>query len=151
MFNVKHAAPHSKSTLTPRRRAALCSDITRAVPRQCDTRRLAFAAAALGALLYSAHARAQEAESGGQAIGQLLETLHLRETPREPADFVMRSRPDPAGMDYQPLAPKPEAHKKKTAAELDAFGADLERARQRNLRAARNVKALDAPPRGRAQ
>lgn len=149
MFNAKHAVRGPTFALTPGRRAALCGDIARAVSRQCDTRRLTFAAATLGALLLSANARAQEAESGA-AIGQLLEILHLRETPRQPPDFVVRSRPDPGGMDYQPLAPKPEAHKKKSAAELDALGVDLERARARNLRAQRNVKALDAPSRRRA-
>jgi len=104
-----------------------------------------FSLALLGAL--SGGARAQEASSGGEFVGQAFETLHLRETPREPADFVQSTRPAPGSLDYQPLAPKPEKAKKKTAAELDALGADLAQARERNQRAARNIKSLDAPAR----
>ncbi len=95
---------------------------------------------------------AQEAQtSGGAVVGGVLDALHLRETPPPPADFVEKSRPQPETMGYRPLAAKPEPSKKRSAAQLDALGAELDAARQRNLRAARNVKALDAPARSTAK
>ena len=92
------------------------------------------------------------AQDAGDAIGGVFEALRLRETPRPPADFVQRARGDPARLDYQPLADAPApATKKKKAAELEALVEDLDRARARNQRAARDIKALDAPARAPAR
>jgi hypothetical protein len=152
MSTSKH--PVIRPAPTAGRRGHVYRAIACRVARQCDTfgalTPTIFAVALLGALS-SAQACAQESSSGGEFVGKAFETLHLRETPREPPDFVQQSRPGPASLDYQPLAPKPEKAKKKTAAELNALGADLAKARERNLRAARNIKALDAPARGPAR
>ena len=146
MSTSKHPVIRPESGAGQLYRAIACG-----VARQCDTLAALtpsiFALALLGALS-GAQARAQEAPSGGEFVGQAFEALHLRETPREPADFVQRSRPAPASLDFQPLAPKPEKAKKKTAAELNALGADLAQARERNLRAAHSIKTLDAPAHG---
>ena len=131
--------------------------------RQCDTaggarRRLrvliALAAAlALPSLCGDAAAQeageaaAQNAVSGGAVIGDVLETLHLRQTPPPPQDFVVRSRPAPDSLHYQPMKPTEKPTGKKTPAQLDALGAELEGALERNRKAAARVAVPDSASR----
>ena len=136
--------------------------------RRCDTpggaaRRLrvllALAAAlALPSLCGAAAAQepeTKEAGSGGAVIGDVLETLHLRRTAPPAQDFVARSRPDPDQLHYQPMKPteKPteKLARKKTPEQLDALGAELESALERNRKAGARVAAPDAAPRPAAR
>jgi hypothetical protein len=128
--------------------------------RQCDTaggarRRLrvliALAAAlALPSLRGEAAAQEaapQEAEAQepvfGAAIGDVLETLHLRQTPPPAQDFVVRSRPAPDSLHYQPMKPTEKPTGKKTPAQLDALGAELQGALERNRKAGARVAVPD--------
>ena len=128
--------------------------------RQCDTaggarRRLrvliALAAAlALPSLCGEAAAQeapAQAAVSGGAVIGDVLETLHLRQTPPPAQDFVVRSRPAPDSLHYQPMKPTEKPTGKKTPAQLDALGAELEGALEQNRKAGARVAVPDPAPR----
>ena len=131
--------------------------------RQCDTaggarRRLrvliALAAAlALPSLRGEAGAQeagaagAQEAVSGGAVIGDVLETLHLRQTPPPAQDFVVRSRPAPDSLNYQPMKPTEKPTGKKTPAQLDALGAELQGALEQNRKAGARVAMPDPAPR----
>jgi hypothetical protein len=92
-------------------------------------------------------AAAQEPASGGAVIGDVLETLHLRQTPPPPQDFVLRSRPAPESLDYRPMKPTETPTGKKTPAQLDALGAELEGALQRNRKAGARVAVPDPAPR----
>jgi hypothetical protein len=125
--------------------------------RQCDTAGdaarclrvlIALAAAlALPSLCGEAAAQeapAQEAPSGGAVIGDVLETLHLRQTPPPPQDFVVRSRPAPDQLQYQPMKPTEKPTGKKTPAQLDALGAELESALEQNRKAAARVAVPDS-------
>jgi hypothetical protein len=104
-------------------------------------KKLRFPLAALLIVIASATA-AQETGSmtGGQIIGGVYDALGLRKQPANEQDFVRESRP--ASMDYVPLAPKPQ-DRRKTAAELEASGAALERAAAENRRRAARVKIPD--------
>lgn len=126
-----------------------------AAARQCDTggaasarRRVAVAFAA-GLVLWGlcASASAQEANSPGAVVGDVLDALHLRQEPPAAADFVVRSRPAPGSLDYQPMKPTEKSEKKKTPAQLDALGAELESALAQNRRAGARVAAPDPAPR----
>lgn len=91
------------------------------------------------ALALAGAAAAQEAPAtGGQAIGGLFDALGFRKPPPPARDFVRESRPE--SMDYEPLAPTPPPSKKKTAAEMQAAGAALDRAIAENRRKAARVK-----------
>lgn len=89
------------------------------------------AAACLG--LHGAFA--QEPGAGGG--------LGFGSEPIPPADFVVRSRPDPASIDYTPLTPPERGANVKTSAEIEAMQADLDAALARNRRAAARVKIPD--------
>ena len=131
--------------------------------RQCDTgggaaRRLrvliALAAAlALPSLRGEAAAQeagaaaAQETASGGAMVGNVLETLHLRQTPPPAQDFVVRSRPAPDQLQYQPMKPTEKPTGKKTPAQLDALGAELQGALEQNRKAGARVAVPDPAPR----
>jgi hypothetical protein len=131
--------------------------------RQCDTAGgaatrlrvlIAFAAAlALSSLCGEAAAQeageagAQEAASGGAVIGNVLETLHLRQTPPPPQDFVVRSRPAPDSLQYQPMKPTEKPTGKKTPTQLDALGAELQGALEQNRKAGARVAVPDPAPR----
>jgi hypothetical protein len=93
-------------------------------------------------LVLAGAASAQQAvpSTGGEIIGGVFDALGLRKKPASEQDFVRESRPD--HMDYVPLAPKPQDHRK-TAAELEASGAGLERAAAENRRRAARVKTPD--------
>jgi hypothetical protein len=91
---------------------------------------------------------AQEAQSGGEAVGRALDAMHIRAEPAPAADFVERARPDRNSLNYKPMAPTEKSLKKKTPAELDALGAELESSLARNRRAAARVKIPD-PQSGR--
>ena len=91
------------------------------------------------ALTLAGAAAAQEAPAtGGQAIGGLFDALGFRKPPPPAPDFVRESRPDT--MDYKPLAPTPPRSEKKSAAEMQAAGAALDRAIAENRRKAARVK-----------
>ncbi|QGM46908.1 hypothetical protein [Methylocystis heyeri] len=97
-------------------------------------------------LWFGGQALAQESpQSGGEAVGRALDALHLRAEPAPSADFVEKARPDSSSLDYKPLAPTDKSSNKKSAAELDALGADLEKALERNRKAAARVKTPDSP------
>jgi hypothetical protein len=128
--------------------------------RQCDTgggaaRRLGVLIALAAALALSSlrgEAAAQEAEgqetvSGGAMVGNVLETLHLRQTPPPAQDFVVRSRPAPDQLQYQPMKPTEKPTGKKTPAQLDALGAELQGALEPNRKAGARVAAPDPAPR----
>ncbi len=128
--------------------------------RQCDTagdarrrfRVLIALAAALAVPSLCGDAAAQEAPaqaavSGGSVIGDVLETLHLRQTPPPPQDFVVRSRPAPDSLHYQPMKPTEKPTGKKTPAQLDALGAELEGALEQNRKAGARVAVPDPAPR----
>jgi hypothetical protein len=132
--------------------------------RQCDTgggaaRRLGVLIALAAALALSSlrgEAAAQEAEgqetvSGGAMVGNVLETLHLRQTPPPAQDFVVRSRPAPDQLQYQPMKPTEKPTGKKTPAQLDALGAELQGALEQNRKAGARVAAPDPAPRPAAR
>jgi hypothetical protein len=98
-----------------------------------------FLPALFAALAGSAAAQEAGPSTGGQIIGGLVDALGLRKTTHE-QDFVRDSRP--AALDYVPLAPRPQ-DRRKTAAELEASGASLERAAAENRRRAARVKIPD--------
>ncbi len=89
---------------------------------------------------------AQETQSGGEIVGRALDAMHIRAEPAPAADFVERARPDRNSLDYRPMAPTDKSLKKKTPAELDALGVELERSLARNRRAAARVKTPDPQP-----
>lgn len=128
--------------------------------RQCDTgggaaRRLRVLIALAAALALSSlpgEAAAQEAEgqetvTGGAMVGNVLETLHLRQTPPPAQDFVVRSRPAPDQLQYQPMKPTEKPTGKKTPAQLDALGAELQGALEQNRKAGARVAVPDPAPR----
>ena len=128
--------------------------------RQCDTaggaaRRLrilitlavALAPASLCDGAAAQEAEAQEGVSGGAIVGNVLETLHLRQTPPPAQDFVVRSRPAPDQLQFQPMKPAEKPTGKKTPAQLDALGAELEGALERNRKAAARVAVPDSASR----
>ncbi len=80
-------------------------------------------------------------------IGDVLETLHLRQTPPPQQDFVVRSRPAPDSLKYQPMKPTETPTGKKTPAQLDALGAELESALEKNRKAGARVAVPDPAPR----
>jgi hypothetical protein len=80
-------------------------------------------------------------------IGNVLETLHLRQTPPPPQDFVVRSRPAPDSLQYQPMKPTEKPTGKKTPAQLDALGAELQGALEQNRKAGARVAVPDPAPR----
>lgn len=93
-------------------------------------------------LLLAGAAMAQEAPvTGGQAIGGLFDALGLRKQPPPAPDFVVNSRRE--GLDYAPLVPAPEKSRKRTPAEMQALGAELDRAIAANRRRAARVKIPD--------
>jgi len=128
--------------------------------RQCDTgggaaRRLRVLIALAAALALSSlpgEAAAQEAEgqetvTGGAMVGNVLETLRLRQTPPPAQDFVVRSRPAPDQLQYQPMKPTEKPTGKKTPAQLDALGAELQGALEQNRKAGARVAVPDPAPR----
>ena len=128
--------------------------------RQCDTgggaaRRLRVLIALAAALALSSlpgEAAAQEAEgqetvTGGAMVGNVLETLRLRQTPPPAQDFVVRSRPPPDQLQYQPMKPTEKPTGKKTPAQLDALGAELQGALEQNRKAGARVAVPDPAPR----
>lgn len=92
-------------------------------------------------LVFAGAASAQEATpaTGGRLIGGLVEALGIRKPPPAAPDFIRESRPDQ--LDYRPFEPRPE--KSKTAADLQAAGAELDRAAAANRRRAARVKVPD--------
>ncbi len=84
-------------------------------------------------------------------IGDVLQTLHLRREPPPQQDFVVRSRPAPDSLEFQPMKPTEKPTGKKTPAQLDALGADLESALERNRKAGARVAAPDPAPRPAAR
>jgi hypothetical protein len=131
--------------------------------RQCDTaggaaRRLRVLIALAAALALpslrgeaaaqeAGEAAAQETASGGAMVGNVLETLHLRQTPPRAQDFVVRSRPAPDQLQYQPMKPTEKPTGKKTPAQLDALGAELQGALEQNRKAGARVTVPDPAPR----
>jgi len=131
--------------------------------RQCDTaggaaRRLRVLIALAAALALpslrgeaaaqeAGEAAAQETASGGAMVGNVLETLHLRQTPPPAQDFVVRSRPAPDQLQYQPMKPTEKPTGKKTPAQLDALGAELQGALEQNRKAGARVAVPDPAPR----
>ena len=128
--------------------------------RQCDTgggaarclRVLIALAAALALSSLPGEAAAQEAEgqetvTGGAMVGNVLETLRLRQTPPPAQDFVVRSRPAPDQLQYQPMKPTEKPTGKKTPAQLDALGAELQGALEQNRKAGARVAVPDPAPR----
>jgi hypothetical protein len=79
--------------------------------------------------------------TGGAAIGALFDALGVRKPSPPAEDFVRDSRP--AQLDYLPLAPTPEKTAPKTAAQLQAAGAALDRAGAEARRRAARVKIPD--------
>ena len=132
--------------------------------RQCDTgggaaRRLGVLIALAAALALSSlrgeaaaqEAGGQETVSSGAMVGNVLETLHLRQTPPPAQDFVVRSRPAPDQLQYQPMKPTEKPTGKKTPAQLDALGAELQGALEQNRKAGARVAAPDPAPRPAAR
>ena len=109
--------------------------------------RRAVALTLCGALATSScAARAQAPSSVGEAIGRVLEETNVRAKPPASPDFVVKSRPDRNNLDYTPFS-APEADgqaKKKTRADFEAIGADLDQAAARNREKATRVATPDA-------
>jgi hypothetical protein len=84
------------------------------------------AALALALLLGAAPvaASAQEAVTGGETIGRILDVLKMRAPPAPAPEFVLETRPDASKLDYMPLAPPPRPAPPNKAAG-DAIEADL--------------------------
>jgi len=80
-------------------------------------------------------------------VGNVLETLHLRQTPPPAQDFVVRSRPAPDQLQYQPMKPTEKPIGKKNPAQLDALGAELQGALEQNRKAGARVAVPDPAPR----
>jgi len=76
-------------------------------------------------------------------VGRALDSMHLRAEPAPAAGFVEQARPDRSSLDYKHMVPNEKSLKKKTPAELDALGSELEGALARNRRAAARVKIPD--------
>lgn len=76
-------------------------------------------------------------------VGDVLDTLHLRQTPPPAQDFVVRSRPAPDQLHYQPMKPTEMPTAKKTPAQLDALGAELEGALEQNRKKGARVALPD--------
>jgi hypothetical protein len=91
-----------------------------------------------GAFAFPGAALAQEPTTGGQAIGAIFNGLGLRKPPGPAPDFVTNSRP--AALDYAPLAPAPEKAKRRSPAEMQAAGDELDKAIAQNRRRAARVK-----------
>lgn len=92
------------------------------------------------ALCLAGAAGAQEAPAtGGQLIGGVFDALGLRAKPAPAPDFVRNSRRD--GLDYAPFSPAPPQSRRKTPAEMQALGAELDRALAENRRKAGRVKS----------
>jgi hypothetical protein len=96
-------------------------------------------AAAFLTLAGAAAAQEGPPSTGGELIGGMFDALGIRKPRPAAPDFVRESRPEHT--DYVPLAPRPE--KRKTAAELQAAGAELDRAAAENRRRAGRVKTPD--------
>jgi hypothetical protein len=96
--------------------------------------------ALIAVLAFAGPAAAQEAapSTGGQAIGSIFDAFGLRKPVPAAPDFVRESRPE--RLDYVPLSPAPEPTARKSAAELQAAGAALDRAAAENRRRAARVK-----------
>jgi hypothetical protein len=91
------------------------------------------------ALTLAAPTRAQEAPAtGGQAIGGIVDALGLRAKPAPAPDFVRNSRRE--GLNYVPFSPPAPQSRKKTPAEMQALGAELDKAVAESRRRAARVK-----------
>jgi hypothetical protein len=91
-----------------------------------------------GAIAFPGASLAQEPTTGGRAIGAIFDGLGLRKPPGPAPDFVTNSRQET--LDYAPLAPAPEKAKKRSPAEMQAVGDELDRAIAQNRRRAARVK-----------
>jgi hypothetical protein len=165
MSLATHAVTNQSIVRMRRRQRANPEALPLAGPkaRQCDTaggaarrvRVLIALAAALAlpslcgeaAAQEAGEAAAQETASGGAMVGNVLETLHLRQTPPPAQDFVVRSRPAPDQLQYQPMKPTEKPTGKKTPAQLDALGAELQGALEQNRKAGARVTVPDPAPR----
>ncbi len=96
-------------------------------------------------------ALAQDITTPGQVFGSVYDALHLRSERAPAPDFVEQSRKDPQSLDYRPIAPVDKPKKRKTPAELDALGAELDGAAAQNRRAAAGVKTPDSAPHPRQE
>lgn len=110
----------------------------RSFTRPMHPLRLALSALAAFALATPAAAQEGAPSTGGQAIGAVFDGLGLRKPVPAAPDFVRESRP--GQLDYVPLSPTPEPTAKKSAAELQAAGATLDKAAAENRRRAARVK-----------
>jgi hypothetical protein len=162
MSLATHAVTNQSIVRMRRRRRANpeALPLAGAKARRCDTAGgaawrlrilITFAAAlALPSLCGQAAAQVaqpQEAASGGAVVGDVLDTLHLRQTPPPAQDFVVRSRPAPDELHYQPMKPTEKPTGKKTPAQLDALGAELEGALEQNRKAGARVAVPDSASR----
>lgn len=96
-------------------------------------------------LVLAGAAAAQEAPAtGGALIGRIFDATGLRHAPPPPSDFVRQSRPEQ--LDYVPLAPAAETKGRRSAADMQALGAELDTAIAANRAKAARVKTPDAAP-----
>lgn len=91
-----------------------------------------------------AGALAQQAMTGGETVGRVLDILNLRAPPAPAPDFVVNSRPDRDRLDYAPLTPPPPRSNKPSRAA--AIEAELDAAAARNRARAGRVRSPDGAP-----
>jgi hypothetical protein len=116
-------------------------------------RRLQFIVCLLPGLLVAGAVSAQQNGSPGELISGVMQGLGLSPTIPPAADFVVRSRPDPAQLDYLPFRPPPPGFlenanlpRERFEAEQDSIEA-LEKARAKNRARAARIGAPDVPTR----
>jgi hypothetical protein len=116
-------------------------------------RRLQFVICLLPGLLMAGAASAQQNHSPGGLISSVMQGLGLSPTIPPAADFVIRSRPDPAQIDYLPLRPTPPGFLESANLPLKRFEAEqdsieaLEKARETNRARAAGIGTPDVPTR----
>jgi len=108
-------------------------------------RRCQIAFCLLGGLLATDAARASDVGSPGELINGLMQGLGLSPSVPPAADFVVRSRPAPDQLDYEPFRPPPPGFLESANLPVKRFEAEqesiraLENARARNLASAGRV------------
>jgi hypothetical protein len=108
-------------------------------------RRCQIAFCLLGGLLATDGARAGDVGSPGELINGLMQGLGLSPSVPPAADFVVRSRPAPDQLDYEPFRPPPPGFLESANLPVKRFEAEqesiraLEDARARNLASAGRV------------
>ena len=116
-------------------------------------RRLQFIVCLFPGLFVAGAVSAQQNGSPGELISGVMQGLGLSPTIPPAADFVVRSRPDPAQLDYLPFRPPPPGFLENANLPRERFEAEqasikaLEKARAKNRARAARIGAPDVPTR----